>query len=137
MEHTCHAHGCKSRVPPSKFVCLKHWRALPKALQVAIWREYQAGQERTKTPSARYMAVQQRAVGYLAFKPNDEAAARAAAPYLINAEIWRRRCVDGDMGDPLAGIPGGTEAPDPELDIAKAQHAIGAIRAEARSLGEL
>lgn len=137
MEHTCHAHGCKSRVPPSKFVCLRHWKALPKALQVAIWREYQAGQERTKTPSHRYMAVQQRSVGVLAFKPNDEAAARASAPYLINAEIWRLRCVHGGMGDPLASLPGGTPEPDMTIDVAAAQQVIGKIRAEARALGEL
>ena len=117
------------------FACARHWRALPQALKSAIWREYKAGQEISKTPSWRYIAVQRRAVGWLAFKANDEAAARAAAPYMIEAEIWRQRCIDAGDGDPLDGLPGGK--PFERIDEAKAQAAIIAIRAEQRALGEL
>ena len=117
------------------FACARHWRALPQALKSAIWREYKAGQEISKTPSWRYIAVQRRAVGWLAFKANDEAAARACAPYMIEAEIWRQRCIDAGDGDPLDGLPGGK--PFERIDEAKAQAAIIAIRAEQRALGEL
>ena len=37
--------------------CAEHWFKLPKVLSDAIWREYRPGQEITKTPSARYIAV--------------------------------------------------------------------------------
>src|SRR5262245_57613685 len=104
MVHTCHAHGCNARVPPSMFMCRAHWFSLRKPLRDAIWREYRQGQEFDKSPSARYMAVQRRAVGEGAFKPNDEAAARAAAPYLIESEQWRTRAIERGEGDPLAGI---------------------------------
>jgi hypothetical protein len=53
----------------------------------AIWAEYTAGQERTKMPTVRYLAVQQRAIGEVAFKPNDEDAAANAA-----SAIHLRRC---------------------------------------------
>jgi hypothetical protein len=50
------------------FSCLPHWRALPPIVQRAVWREYQPGQERTKTASAAYLSVQQYAVAVLAEK---------------------------------------------------------------------
>lgn len=138
MSHTCHAHGCPTPVPPRMFTCGFHWRRLDRRLQAAVWREYRSGQEIDKRPSLRYLAVQSRAVGFLAFKRNNEPAARAAAPYLIQAEIYRAQCVAADLGDPLAGLPGGPAAPllvSPE-DIEKARAAIVAIRAEAQALGE-
>lgn len=102
--HTCHAHGCDTSVPPSMFVCRRHWRALRPELRRAIWREYKAGQEVTKTPSLRYMAVQRRAVAELVFKPYDEAAAAAAVPYLLAAERFRRLAIEAGHGDPLASL---------------------------------
>lgn len=86
------------------FMCRQHWFSLRKPLRDAIWKEYRPGQENTKSPSARYMAVQKRAVGELAFRPHDEAAAGVAAPYLIESEIWRKRAIDAGLGDPLEGI---------------------------------
>lgn len=104
MRHHCHAHGCEAPVPPKMFMCAVHWRSLPKKLQDAIWREYRSGQERDKRPSLRYLAVQQRAVGALAFKPHDEAAAVAAAPYLLRAQKYRLLAIASGQGDPLDGI---------------------------------
>ncbi len=44
MAHTCHATGCKTRVPPEMFMCKKHWFSLPKPMRDAIWRTYRPGQ---------------------------------------------------------------------------------------------
>ena len=99
--HACHAHACQAEVPPAKFMCRRHWYALPKHLRDTIWREYRPGQENDKRPSLRYMAVQRRAVGELAFKPFDEEAARTAAPYLLEAESFREAAIKAGLGDPL------------------------------------
>jgi hypothetical protein len=37
--------------------CRAHWYKLPKPLRDAIWRAYVPGQEITKTPSQKYLAV--------------------------------------------------------------------------------
>lgn len=102
--HTCHAHACERRVPAAMFMCRVHWFLLRKPIRDAIWREYRPGQESDKKPSPRYMAVQRRAVGEVAFRPNDEEAAKIAAPYLIESELWRTRCISLGLGDPLAGM---------------------------------
>jgi hypothetical protein len=70
----------------------------------AIWREYRQGQEIDKDASLRYLAVQRRAIGEVAFRPNDEEAARVSAPYLLKAEELRRRCIAQGLGDPLEGL---------------------------------
>lgn len=104
MIHTCHAHGCNRIVAPRLFACRAHWFELRLPLRNAIWREYREGQEDDKRPSVRYLCVQQRAVAELAFKPNDEEAARIAAPYLMASEKFRRQAIAQGLGDPLAGI---------------------------------
>lgn len=135
MIHHCHAHKCDARVPAAKFVCPMHWRILPALFKAAILREYRAGQEVTKTPSLRYMAVQRAAVAALAFEPNDETAARACAPYYLESTLWRQRSIDAGAGDPLLGLPG--YKAHERIDEAKIAHVIGCVRAEARALGEL
>lgn len=111
MTHTCHAHGCTVRISPRLFACRRHWFALRPALQRAIWAEYRFGQEVRKDPSPRYMAVQRRAVAELAFKPNDEEAARICAEYILESEKWRRTCLERGLGDPLEGLdPPGVRA---------------------------
>lgn len=102
--HTCHAHGCNRVVPPRMFACRAHWAAVRPVLQRAIWREYKNGQEVRKDPSLRYLAVQQRAVGELAFRPFDEEAARIAAEYLLKSEDFRKRAIEAGQGDPLVGL---------------------------------
>jgi hypothetical protein len=67
----------------------------------AVWREYRRGQEVDKRPSVRYLAVQQRAIGEVVFRANDERAAREAAPYLIKSEYYRSRAISAGDGDPL------------------------------------
>lgn len=86
------------------FACSAHWSTLREPLQKAIWREYHSGQEKMKDPTPRYMAVQRRAVAELAFKPNDEEAARIVAAYLWESEKWRRVAIEMGQGDPLEGL---------------------------------
>jgi hypothetical protein len=104
MLHTCHAHGCTVRISPRLFACRGHWFALRPELQRAIWREYRFGQEVDKKPSLRYLCVQQRAVAELAFKPHDEAAALACAPYALKSNEYRLKAIDDGLGDPLEGL---------------------------------
>lgn len=44
MAHTCHAINCNVRTKPEMFMCLRHWRMLPKHMQRAIWSSYRQGQ---------------------------------------------------------------------------------------------
>jgi hypothetical protein len=85
-------------------MCAHHWRKVPLATQIAIWAEYCNGQEITKDPTVRYLAVQRLAVAQVAFKANDEAAARIAAGYLAEAARHRQLAIDAGDGDPLVGL---------------------------------
>jgi len=104
MSHLCRAHGCYLAVPPKMFMCRPHWFTLPKNLQDAIWREYRPGQEITKDPSPRYMAVQKLSVAHTAFKPNDVTALAIMTEYLADAMKWRELAVAAGQGDPLVGL---------------------------------
>lgn len=104
MSHTCHAHECTKRVPPRMFACKGHWYSLPQKVRNAIWREYREGQEISKTPSLRYLAVQRLAVMHTAFVPNDEAAALVAGQYLLEALSFAEAAKVAGLGDPLAGL---------------------------------
>lgn len=86
------------------FMCARHWYKLRKDMRDAIWKEYRRGQERDKVVTIRYLVVQQRAIGEVAFRPNNGAAAQAAAPYLLKSELLRRTCIDAGDGDPLEGL---------------------------------
>lgn len=67
MPHTCHAMGCTTPVPRKMFMCLKHWRMVPKALQHLIWETYTPGQERDmEKVSDEYLAAAVAARAYVA-----------------------------------------------------------------------
>lgn len=68
MSHTCHAIGCSTTVPPKIFMCLKHWKMVPKVGQVDIWRHYVPGQERRKDPTSDYLKAAQRAQAMVLMK---------------------------------------------------------------------
>lgn len=57
-------------------MCLRHWRMVPRKLQINVWNEYRAGQEIDKRPTLEYLLVQQAAVACVAAKEGlaDEAA---------------------------------------------------------------
>ena len=113
--HHCHAHGCETPCEPARFCCPKHWYSLRDEMKRAIWREYRNGQELTKTPTTRYLAVQQRAVGEIAmYKPkrasglatwSRAACVEIAVPYFLNSERWRALAIERGDGDPLAFCP--------------------------------
>jgi hypothetical protein len=126
MIHTCHAHDCGKRVPPSMLFCRPHWFSLPKPIRDAIWREYRPGQENDKKPSLRYLAVQRWAVGTCAFKPHDEQAAHVAAPYLVEAELYRKQAVDAGLGDPLLGLTDRPPITDTDVAAINKMNKLGA-----------
>ena len=55
--HLCHAWGCQTEINPHLFMCLKHWKMLPRFLQKEIWHHYRPGQEEDKQPSQEYREV--------------------------------------------------------------------------------
>ena len=64
-QHLCHAEKCKTAVPPSMFMCKKHWFMLPYSLRSQVWDAYRPGQEITKDPSSDYLNVTQEAINYI------------------------------------------------------------------------
>lgn len=56
-EHDCHWPGCGKQVPPAMWGCLKHWKMLPRVLQLKIWAAYKPGQEETLDVSEKYVKV--------------------------------------------------------------------------------
>lgn len=60
--HTCHARDCGTNVPPRLFMCARHWRMVPKAMQDAIWAAYVPGQERRMDPTPEYLDAAMAAV---------------------------------------------------------------------------
>lgn len=65
-EHTCHAIGCETPTRPRMFMCLKHWRMVPRAMQNNIWAQYVPGQERRKDPTEAYLQATREAINYVA-----------------------------------------------------------------------
>jgi hypothetical protein len=98
------------------FACRRHWFALPRAIQLAIWAEYRNGQERDKQPSLRYMAVQTAARAVLAFKPRDEAAALNSAELVLQANVYRTMAITAELGDPFTQLG----PPFAGMDLSKA-----------------
>lgn len=68
MSHTCHAINCKTQTKPEMFMCLKHWRKVPKDLQRAIWKYYRPGQCDDWRPSPEYCNTAKKAVRSVAEK---------------------------------------------------------------------
>jgi len=57
--------------------------------------------------------VQQYAIGEVAFRPNDEDAAKVAAGYIVKAMHWRQMAIDAGDGDPLEGVAKARAKPAP------------------------
>lgn len=68
MSHTCHADGCDVEVPPTIFMCKKHWFMVPKRLRDLIWKNYRPGQEIDKRPTAEYLHIALEAIEAVAKK---------------------------------------------------------------------
>ena len=65
-DHTCHAIRCTKTTPPRMFMCLSHWRMVPRAMQDAVWANYKRGQEIRKDPTDEYLDVTKKARLYVA-----------------------------------------------------------------------
>jgi hypothetical protein len=102
MTHLCHAYGCPNPVPPSMFMCQRHWYLLRKPLRNAVWREYTPGQEKTKTPTLRYLCVQQFAIAAIALFEGkwDVAEIRMHLSLMLRSQIMGK-----DESDPLGWLP--------------------------------
>lgn len=68
MKHLCHAEGCRVSVPPSMFMCKRHWFLLSRELRSKIWAAYVEGQEVTKNPSTEYLEAARAGVAYIKAK---------------------------------------------------------------------
>lgn len=66
--HVCHADGCEVSVPPKMLMCLRHWKMVPRSIQLRVWREYVPGQEVRKDPSSEYLEVMREAIEAVAEK---------------------------------------------------------------------
>lgn len=64
--HHCHWPGCERIVPPAAWGCKPHWYKLPEAIRQRIWRAFRPGQEKSKTPSAEYIAAAREAQDWIA-----------------------------------------------------------------------
>jgi len=64
-EHHCHARGCKTAVKPEFLCCLKHWRMVPRNVQLEVWRHYRPGQCADKAPSPEWLVAASAALEYI------------------------------------------------------------------------
>lgn len=53
--HRCHAQGCTTPIPAKLFLCLPHWRKVPRDLKRRLWANYRWGQEVDKRPSEAWL----------------------------------------------------------------------------------
>lgn len=83
------------------FACRRHWFALRRSTQQAIWREYRQGQEIDKKPSLRYLAVQRFAVSELARR---DGLLDDAGEMMDEATRFREESIESGAGDPLLGL---------------------------------
>jgi hypothetical protein len=56
-DHSCYWPGCDKQVPPAMWGCRAHWMKLPAVLRAKVWAAYRPGQEKTMTPSRKYVKV--------------------------------------------------------------------------------
>lgn len=78
MTHKCHAVGCRRAVPPELLMCLKHWRAVPKDVQRAVWRNYRPGQCDDKDPSQAWLEAADLAIVHVAVQEGRKLSGRYA-----------------------------------------------------------
>jgi len=62
MAHHCHATACPTDVPPEMLMCRKHWRMVPRFIQLRVWRFYRVGQCDDWNPSRAYCLAAKQAV---------------------------------------------------------------------------
>lgn len=65
-EHQCHAKGCTKFVKPEMLMCFKHWRKVPRKLQLAVWKHYRPGQCDDKDVTRAWLNAADAAINYVA-----------------------------------------------------------------------
>lgn len=75
--HQCHARECSAPCPPSRLMCGRHWRMVPKPVARKVWETYRPGQEVDKRPSRAYLDAADAAVEAVA-----QAEMLARCPYM-------------------------------------------------------
>lgn len=53
VAHHCHYPPCKIEVHPRYLMCPRHWRMVPRPLQLRVWKTYNHGQEEGLAPVTR------------------------------------------------------------------------------------
>jgi uncharacterized protein YeaO (DUF488 family) len=67
--HHCHARDCDRQVPPAFFMCARHWKMVPRALQAQVWAHYRPGQEKGEVGvTAEYCRVADEAIAAVTAK---------------------------------------------------------------------
>lgn len=49
--HECEAEGCREPVAKGMFMCIRHWRMVPKPLRDEVWAAYKAWRKGRRTVS--------------------------------------------------------------------------------------
>lgn len=68
MAHHCHARGCTKEVKPELLMCLRHWKMVPRPLQLEVWKHYRPGQCDDKNPSEAWHKAADAAIAAVAAK---------------------------------------------------------------------
>lgn len=94
MSHHCHAYDCHTPVDPKLLMCRKHWRMVPRKLQLLVWSTYRPGQEIDKEPTEAYLLVQRAAVWTVFVKESgcdwDVVPPVGSTEYMIGPEVLAR-----------------------------------------------
>jgi hypothetical protein len=65
MIHHCHAKNCKVVTKPEMLMCFRHWKMVPRNLQLQVWKHYRVGQCDDKQPSKEWMKSADDAIEYV------------------------------------------------------------------------
>lgn len=69
--HCCHAKNCSVEVKPELLMCFKHWKMVPKAIQLKVWKHYRPGQCDDKKPSKEWFEAAHQAINAVAVKETE------------------------------------------------------------------
>lgn len=64
--HFCNALHCQYKINHELLMCGKHWRMVPKRIQLAIWNAYRPGQYADQNPSKAWLQAAGDAIRYVA-----------------------------------------------------------------------
>lgn len=68
--HRCHAKGCSAKVKPEMLMCFKHWKMVPRKLQLEVYKTYRVGQCDDKQVSRDWFKAADACIDYVYQKEN-------------------------------------------------------------------